>query len=637
MKIKCLFLLTLIVLQTISWAEDIILEDGKETYFISQFIEHLEDSTQLLSIEDISSPAYTHAFRKGNIPYYEKEYDKVYWIKFSVHNKRKKENQSWYFESWGFDIDHIEFYVPDREGKFFKTSMGYAEDFSNRNIYHKNFQFLINLNQNEKATYYIKLKRKYPMHLTFFVRTHEAFIKHAITEYWYLGIFYGIFVFVILINLYMYFSLKEKVHLYYVLLASSEVLYCLGRDGLGFQFLWPSFPSFNEITHHNYTQFFFIVFTLLYSISFLKLKNELNFMYRLTKTALIFKIITFSIFIFYQTEPHYIFTIDSLILLIPFISGILSVRKGNRYAKYYVAAFTFLFISFLLIFMEERRLLPYIVINWYFINIGMLLEVIFLAVALFDQIRILRAQNEKASKTIISELKEKELLKDKLNQELEKKVEERTKEIKEMLSTLEEKNSELHSANKELKFLTEKINQMNELLNQDNKNLQFNLTEINRSRILLKDVKFEEFRKAFPDDHSCLKFIAELKWNKGYQCRKCGFRKGTQSNKDYSIRCKGCKYNESPIAGTLLHKLKFPISKAFYMIYLINRKEKSLSLDELSGILELRRETCWSFRKKILKARENYNKNHSDLGDEGWASLIFFPSSDKDVSQNSYI
>src|SRR5690606_4437958 len=106
------------------------------------------------------------------------------------------------------------------------------------------------------------------------------------------------------------------------------------------------------------------------------------------------------------------------------------------------------------------------------INIGMLLEVLFLALALFDQIKILRQQNEEAHRVIISELREKERLKDRINEELEYTVEQRTKEIKQVMKDLEHKNSELSQANHELRILTERVKEMNELLNQDNEKLK---------------------------------------------------------------------------------------------------------------------------------------------------------------------
>jgi hypothetical protein len=610
-------ILSIAVLRT--EASEIILENGTDEYFINKELEYFYDSTETLTIDDIISKNYS--FTTEPFSYVEKKDEKVYWIKFSVNNQRNYETQSWYFESWGFDIDDIEFYIPDKKGGFIRSRMGFARNFSERKIFHKNFLFLIHLSEKEKATYYIRMKRSHAMHLTFLIRTHEVFIKHVVYEYWYLGIFYGIFALIIILNLYLFIVLKDKIYLFYLFCISSEALYGLGRDGMGFQFIWPSVPWLNYITYHNVTQFLLIFFTLLYANQFLQLKKKQPLMYRLSLISIVIKAVMFVCYFIYPVSPFLIFSTDALILSIPLISGILSLKDGNKYVRFYVVAFSCLFLSFILIILEERRILPFMILNYYMINIGMLLEAIFLAIALIDQIRTYRKGYEEAMQKSIIELKEKEQLKDKINQTLELKVEERTQEIQEVLKKLKAKNQELNVANQELEELNDKIRYMNSLLDLDNKKLQTDLTEVSKSRVLAKDVNFEEFQKVFPDENSCLNYLSELKWSNGYQCKKCGYKKATADREHHIMRCKNCNYKESATSDTLFHKLKFPITKAFYLVYLVTVKDKNLTLEELSVVLDLRRETCWSFRKKILLAKEENDKKGLGENDNGWASL----------------
>jgi hypothetical protein len=593
-------------------AEDLLLKNGSNEYFLNNYLEYFYDSTEKLSIKDITSGKYP--FSNKALSYVKERNEKVYWIRFTIDNKRSFETQSWYFESWGFDIDDIEFYIPDKKGGFIKNRMGYARDFSERKIFHKNFLFLIHLAENEKATYYIKMKRSHAMHLIFLMRTQELFIKHAVYEYWYLGVFYGIFTIIIILNFYLLFRLKERIYLYYLFCVSSEVLYSLGRDGMGFQFIWPSIPWLNYITHHNATQFLLIFFTLIYANHFLQLKKTQPLFFKLSVISIVFKALIFVVYFIYPISPFLIYSVDALILCIPLLSGIIALKKGNEYVRFYVVAFSCLFISFIVIILEERKILPPMLLNYYMINIGMLLEAIFLSIALIDQIRIYRKRYEGAMKTAIHELKEKELLKDKLNYTLEIKIEERTKEIQHVLEKLEHKNQELAELNT-------KINHLNLLLDQDNKKLQTDITEISKSRVLARDVNFEEFQKVFPDENTCMKYLAELKWKNGYQCKKCGYKKATADEERYIMRCRNCNYKESATSDTLFHKLKFPITKAFYLVYLVTVKDKTLTLEELSAILDLRRETCWSFRKKIIQAKEENDKKGISENKEGWASL----------------
>ncbi|MBX9853651.1 MAG: transposase [Cytophagaceae bacterium] len=597
----------------VSFSQRIELKDGQDLYFILDTLYMYRDTSGSFTIGEVSAADFSGKFKNGTISFFDKdELPEIYWTKLTVVNNRDNENQSWYFESWNFDFDEIEFYVPDNKGGFFKTSMGYHRDFKDRNIFHKNFLFLIDLRPGEEATYYIKFKRSHPLSVFFAIRTHEDFVRHAVYEYWLLGILYGIFSLIILINLYLFFRLKEKIHLYYLLCVLSEVLYCFGRDGLGFQFLWKDLPWINYIAHRDVIQILFVASTILYAIQFLKLKAEQPSMYKVAISGIVTKGILFGILWIYPTHPFYVFSIDTVILSIPFVSGIISYQRGNKYARYYVIAFTFLFLSFFIIFIHELRIIPYTIFNWYIINFGMLFEVFFLAIALIDQIKILRAENDEAQHKIISQLQENEKLKDKVNLELEQKVEERTLELK-------AKNEELKSANEQLKILRDQANQWNVKLDIDNWNLKKEITELENARVFLKGLKFEEFSDFFPDENSCLQYLVNLKWEKGYTCKKCGNESFAKGTSPFSRRCTKCNYIESPISDTLFHALKFPITKAFYMVYLVN-KDNDITADRLSEILSMRRETCWSFKKKILDAKKK-NKNKS-LDSEGWNDII---------------
>jgi len=113
-----------------------------------------------------------------------------------------------------------------------------------------------------------------------------------------------------------------------------------------------------------------------------------------------------------------------------------------------------------------------------------------------------------------------------------------------------------------------------------------------------------EFQKRFPNDEACKKFLYDLKWSEGYTCKKCGYksyRKGKGQDK-YMRKCNRCSYQESPTAGTLFHKIKFPLLKAFYIIYNVSTNKKGISS---SRKLALRQKTCWLFKRKVMTSMES--------------------------------
>lgn len=77
----------------------------------------------------------------------------------------------------------------------------------------------------------------------------------------------------------------------------------------------------------------------------------------------------------------------------------------------------------------------------------------------------------------------------------------------------------------------------------------------------------------------------------------------------FSRRCSSCKYDESPTAGTMFDKVKFPLLIAFHIVFKIATKIKGMSTLELSHEFELRQPTCWEFKWKIQQAMQS-SKRH---------------------------
>ncbi|MCF8427488.1 MAG: transposase, partial [Bacteroidia bacterium] len=52
--------------------------------------------------------------------------------------------------------------------------------------------------------------------------------------------------------------------------------------------------------------------------------------------------------------------------------------------------------------------------------------------------------------------------------------------------------------------------------------------------------------RTFKTDDDCLKYLAFLKWEEGYSCKRCQNRKYSQGKKLHNRRCTKCRYEESP-------------------------------------------------------------------------------------------
>jgi len=110
------------------------------------------------------------------------------------------------------------------------------------------------------------------------------------------------------------------------------------------------------------------------------------------------------------------------------------------------------------------------------------------------------------------------------------------------------------------------------------------------------------FHQRFKTDEDCMEYLALMKWEDGYICKRCENTTYCSGKKLFNKRCTKCGYEESPTAGTMFDKVKFSILKAFHIVFKIATKKKGMSSLELSKEFELRQKTCWEFKWKLQQA-----------------------------------
>ena len=120
-----------------------------------------------------------------------------------------------------------------------------------------------------------------------------------------------------------------------------------------------------------------------------------------------------------------------------------------------------------------------------------------------------------------------------------------------------------------------------------------------------KSLSIFEFQERYSTSEDCLKDLSKLKWSDGFRCLKCEHDRSCQGKAAYSRECTRCRYVESPTAQTLFHHIKFDLLKAFYIVYFVSTNKKGITSTELSRKLNLRQKTCWSFKRKVMKAMKS--------------------------------
>lgn len=613
MKIVWFLFLTLI--SDLAFADCLRLNDAKDYHELTRYLEIYEDPTNQLGIDQVRNLNFT-THNSDRFPFI-RNISSTYWVRFCVFTDSSSGTR-WMLENADSHIDEFDLYSQGPAG-IQKMQAGAIRSFDLRLYKHKNFVFDISTSS-KPSYFYARIKSSHHNPFILKVTSNNFLIWYALNEYYLLGIFYGIMVIMAIYNLIIFFSLKEYLYLFYVIYVFCCVMLTLSEDGLGFQYLWPAKPGLNGVISNIAPLLLVLSFTF-YSKIFLELHKNFPVLDKILNWMMIVYVPFFFIDMVFMQVAR-----EIPIYIIPFtiiyIAAILCLKRGFRQARYYLLGYSFMFVSIILLVLRMTGIYHLDnIITVYSFNIGMVFEVVMLSFALSDRLRIIRTEREEAQKSIIEQLRENERLKDRVNRELEQKVKERTKEI-------EEKSHLLESANDKLKIQAEEIQRMNLLLDADNRKLQNNVKDLVKARVMQEDVDFDEFRKIFPAEDSCYRYLAELKWEKGYICRKCGHTRFCDGKEKYSKRCTRCRYDESPTAYTIFHRLKFDVLKAFYMVFLVYANKGKITSLDLSQMLKLRQSTCWTFSKKVTKAMKERKKTTTSDG-HGWSYLILDPDTNE--------
>lgn len=131
-----------------------------------------------------------------------------------------------------------------------------------------------------------------------------------------------------------------------------------------------------------------------------------------------------------------------------------------------------------------------------------------------------------------------------------------------------------------------------------------------------------DFTDRFLDDKSCLAYLSNLKWSEGFICINCGHPKFTIRKKNLARDCNMCHHIESPTAGTMFHKLRFGMRKAFGITFEMSATSKGLSASQVSKRYGISRTTAWAFMHRVRSAMQSSLK-HPIVGDVQVDEFVF--------------
>jgi signal transduction histidine kinase len=390
---------------------NLYIQKDVEEYQLGRYISLLEDKENILTISEAASDSM-----KNKFVYHNKESlnfrftSSVYWCRFvivdSLHYSApgmltSKNIRTWLLIKNDPMLEDIRVYYKDLSDPahpFIEKKAGSIVPNSEKAIKTNDFITDFPVYKDVPDTIYLRVKSPSQFILSFKMLTNGEYVIRNSQRNMFHGIFFGIFLLLIAYNSILYFSIKNKVYLYYVLYITSFALFIFILQGY-----------YSEVIGRTFERDYYILtlitvtitgsFWLLLTREFLSTKLFLPGAYRLLTILIPIAPIICIISIVFKIA--WLSALLSLTFLGYYLTGavvsILALRKEIHLARYYLLALSGITISILISISARNNFLP---LPWNFLtqnilSMGILWEALILAATVGYSFSYLKAEKEK--------------------------------------------------------------------------------------------------------------------------------------------------------------------------------------------------------------------------------------------------
>jgi len=405
---------------------------------IGDHVSVLEDPTSRLNIDQVkNSPRFTPS--KVQVPNFQLS-KSDFWLRFTIKNESADSHLLLSLEYPSLDV--CDFYYPVN-GTYQLQQYSDNLPFDQRKYKHQNFLFDISIPPGGTATYYLRVNSGEQMVLPLILGTPQKIAEHFLSQQILWGILIGLLLVMILYNLFVFISTRDRSYLYYVLYTLFIGLTQTSLSGYTYRYLF-----YNAPVLYNKGLIVFPglagISAVFFITSFLHTRERTPKLHKLFPviivlyaSAVVLRIIGFDLISYRMID------ISALcITVITYAVAIPISLQGYRPAKLFLAAWTIFFSGVILFVLRNLGVLPYNDFTNYTMQVGTAFEVTILSLALADRINILKREKETSQAESLMIAKENERIIREQNVMLEQKVNERTHELnasnQELNNTLED-------------------------------------------------------------------------------------------------------------------------------------------------------------------------------------------------------
>jgi len=392
---------------------------------IGKQVEILNDSLNKLSAQEAAhSNAYYQS--KVNTPNFDIS-KSTYWIKFTIKNETQ---QNLLLEVDNALIDTSNLYVLRNGEPVLFQAYGAAKVYDDRKYKYPGFVYDLSVPFDSTYTYILKIRSSEQLLVPMIVSSSQALAEDQNTRDIISGIHMGVLLIMIFYNLFVFLSVKDRSYLYYVLYIFFIGLAQITLTGYSYKYLFPDSPAlFNDsiVVSSSLAGLFAIGFIR----TFLHTKKQTPVLDKMLLVFAGFYIIA-GILRLAGLDQISSRAVDVCALGASAVVYAVTIKlslRNYRPAKFFLIAWTLFIVGLILFVLRNLNILPYSNFTNYTMQVGTVLEVALLSIALADKINQFKKEKEDSQVQALEAAQENARIIREQNLILETKVKERTMEL----------------------------------------------------------------------------------------------------------------------------------------------------------------------------------------------------------------
>lgn len=118
-----------------------------------------------------------------------------------------------------------------------------------------------------------------------------------------------------------------------------------------------------------------------------------------------------------------------------------------------------------------------------------------------------------------------------------------------------------------------------------------------------KGLSLAKFMKDYGTEEQCEDALVTARWRHGYECPRCAHKLAYEFKRSGNRywQCKGCKYQTSLRAGTIMEHGRLPLTTWYLAIYLMTQSKTNIAALALMRQLGISWKAAWLLKHKLME------------------------------------